>query len=149
MPQMQEREKTTRFAATVDHNDDDHFIVNMHNLQRPHVLRQIFAYKSRSIPSSVDRKSTHNELASKIRLKAAEKDKQAAEKRKTKNNEAGPSVTKKTKSSIEFSDAFVAEGPNVQVVSEYLIMHTLHEETDTYVICILHRSSTQRCTSTC
>lgn len=144
---MQEREQTTRLVPTVDHNDYDHFIVNMHNLQRPHVLRRIFGYKSRSIPSIVDRKSTHNELASTIRLKAAEKDKQAAEKRRVKINEAGPSVAKKTKSLTEHSNAFVAEGLNVQVISEYLIMRLLHQDTDTYFI-FIHRSSSQCCIST-
>lgn len=148
MPQMQEREQTTRHVATVDHNNDDHFIVNMHNLQRPHILRRIFGYKSHSIPSLVDRKSTHNELASTIRSKAAEKEKQAAEKRRAKNSEAGPSAAKKRISSTEHSNALVAKDLDVQAISEYSIMHALQEETDTYFICI-YRSSSQRCTSTC
>lgn len=145
---MQEREQTTRLVATVDHNNDDHFIVNMHSLHRPHVLRSIFGYNSHSIPSIVDRTATHIELASTIRSKAAEKDKQAAEKRRAKNSEAGPSVAKKTKSSIEHSNAFVGGELHIQAIGEYSIIHTLREEADTYFIRI-HRSPSQRCTSTC
>lgn len=71
--ELQEREETERWIWTIEHGNEEHFIVNMHNLHHPHMLRKLFKADLHVVPQTEDRKSLHYKLAGELR-KSAPKD---------------------------------------------------------------------------
>lgn len=86
--QMQEREATEQATLTIKHNDDDHFVVNMHSLHNAHLIRKVFPQEILA-PSSRAQEDTgfhlHRRLATNLRAEDSVKKAQAAEKRKATN----------------------------------------------------------------
>lgn len=81
--EYQEREATTRTVSLVKHNDDGHFIVNVHALHGAHLIRAVFPPDLMEIPPlSDDRVQMRNNLASMLRESKKEKKEKANEKRK-------------------------------------------------------------------
>ncbi|KAI0054541.1 hypothetical protein BV25DRAFT_1922595 [Artomyces pyxidatus] len=82
--EIQDREKTTRTISTVKHDDDSHYIVNLHALHNPHVIRKVFPDNLVSVEmfvSPADRRKLHDELSARLRANIAEKQRIAAAKR--------------------------------------------------------------------
>ena len=73
--QIQERQKTSRVVETIKHSPDGRYIVNMHVLHNPHILRKLFDRESYSIPAIDDRVSLHKQYATEYRAQQAKKSK--------------------------------------------------------------------------
>ena len=71
--QVQERQTTSRTIETIKHSTDGHYIVNMHVLHNPHILRKLFDRESYSIPAIGDRALLHKKYATENRKRLAEK----------------------------------------------------------------------------
>ncbi|KIJ47128.1 hypothetical protein M422DRAFT_249438 [Sphaerobolus stellatus SS14] len=88
--EIQEREQTERKVVVVEHQDQSHFIINIHALHNAHLLRQITRTSEHlvcSTPVTDDREKLHHLLADKLRgtnliKKIATQEKRQATKRR-------------------------------------------------------------------
>lgn len=73
-PEVQERQATNRMVQLIGHNDDLHFVLNMHALHNATLIRKILP-PHLTLPTLIypDREARHFELATKLRVSQAEK----------------------------------------------------------------------------
>ena len=71
--QVQERQRTSRPIESIRHSSDGRYVINMHVLHNPHLLRKLFDRESYSIPAIGDRVSLHKKYAAENRARLAEK----------------------------------------------------------------------------
>ena len=119
--QTQERQKTSRAVETIKHSPDGRYIVNMHVLHNPHILRKLFDRESYSIPAIDDRVSLHKKCASQYR---------ALQAKKSKGKNLGIGVTNVGASMAEGSGAYTGN------------YHNKITDTDTYIIYYIATSNT-------
>jgi hypothetical protein len=82
-PQMQERQETSRTVALIAHEDDNHFVINLHALHNATLLRKILPRQlTAPKPLYEDRRARHNEIAAGLRITQAEKRARTAAKTK-------------------------------------------------------------------
>lgn len=84
--EVQERQVTNRTECIIVHQDDTHYIVNLHGLHNAHLLRQIFPSSPdllMSKPISEDRQALHFGLATHLCTLDAVRKMAAREKRET------------------------------------------------------------------
>jgi hypothetical protein len=73
-PQMQERQETTRTVSLIAHEDDEHFVMNLHALHNATLLRNILPrHLTAPKPLYADRKARHCEIATSLRVTQAAK----------------------------------------------------------------------------
>lgn len=102
MVETQERERTQKKVVTVQHTNDCHYIVNMHSIHHPHLLRALFLPDLYAIPIVQDRKTFHSSIAEKVRIRLKEKAAELQMKRKAREEQkAGTGRAKKTKQATQ------------------------------------------------
>jgi hypothetical protein len=73
-PEMQERQETSRTISLIAHEDDGHFVINMHAFHNATLLRKILPrHLTAPKPLYVDRKAHHFEIAAGLRVTQTEK----------------------------------------------------------------------------
>jgi hypothetical protein len=81
--QMQERQETSRTLSLIAHEDDGHFVINMHALHNATHLRKLLPHDLITPkPLYADRKACHYEIATGLRVTQAEKRARTAAKAK-------------------------------------------------------------------
>lgn len=82
---MQERQETTRTISLIRHEDDDHFVINLHALHNATLLRNILPRRlTAPKPMYEDQRAQHYEIATKLRTtQAAKRARTAAKSRET------------------------------------------------------------------
>lgn len=84
--EMQERQETTRTKQLILHEDEAHFIINLHALHNSHLLRKVLPiHLTTPKPLYADCKARHHEIAAALRVSQVEKRARTAEKRKATN----------------------------------------------------------------
>ena len=71
--QVQERQRTSRPVEIIRHSGEGRYIVNMHVLHNPHIIRKLFDRESYSIPAIGDRVSLHKRYVAEHRARLAVK----------------------------------------------------------------------------
>jgi hypothetical protein len=71
---MQERQETLRTISLIAHEDDGHFVINMHAFHNATLLRKILPrHLTAPKPLYIDRKARHFEIAAGLRVTQTEK----------------------------------------------------------------------------
>jgi hypothetical protein len=71
---MQESQETSRTISLISHEDDGHFIINMHALHNATLLQNILPrHLTTPKPLYTDRIAQHHEIATELRVMQAEK----------------------------------------------------------------------------
>lgn len=94
--EKQERENTNRGVLTVQHTNDSHYIVNMHSLHQPHLLRSLFKRETYVLTEDADRASLHAKMAYRCRVDASEKTATASKRKANDATQTNKRTTKAT-----------------------------------------------------
>jgi hypothetical protein len=82
-PQVQERQETSRTVSLIAHEDDGHFIVNLHALHNATLIRKMLPrHLIAPKPLYADRTARHYEIAAGLRVTQVEKRARTAAKTK-------------------------------------------------------------------
>jgi hypothetical protein len=85
-PQMQERQETSQNLSLIAHEDDGHFVINMHALHNASILRKVLPRElTAPKPLYTDRKAHHYKIAAGLRVTQSEKRARTAAKTKATN----------------------------------------------------------------
>jgi hypothetical protein len=73
-PEMQERQETSQTISLIAHEDDRHFVINMHTFHNATLLQKILPrHLTAPKPLYVDQKAHHFEIAAGLRVTQTEK----------------------------------------------------------------------------
>jgi hypothetical protein len=112
-PQMQERHETSQTISLIAHQDDAHYIINLHALHNAALVRKYLPrHLTQPKPLYEDRQARHNELARNLRITQTEKRAKSAAKAKA-TREAN-----KAKKQSRTAVAAVSERPDVEAETE-------------------------------
>jgi hypothetical protein len=120
---MQERQETSRTVSLISHEDDGHFVINMHALHNATLLRNILPrHLTAPKPLYTDRIARHHEIAAELRVtqtekraRTAAKTKATKEANKVKKQNQRATVVEESDSDGERSDKSTESGNEEEV----------------------------------
>lgn len=114
--QMQEREQTTRKLQLIAHEDDKHFVLNLHALHNVVLLRRALPrHLTIPIPLYQDRKAQHFAIAAQLRVSQADKRaKTAAKTKATRERNASKNIPQAAQQALVANNAASGDELDIQ-----------------------------------
>lgn len=109
--EKQEREITNKAIPTIQHTNDSHYIVNMHSLHQPHLLRKLFKRDLFVLHEDSDRVTLHAKMSSEYRQLASQKA-AVASRRKGNGGAENSEAKRKTKTKTKPTEAEDRNNPH-------------------------------------